>query len=437
MAARKRVHLISTVNASAVTKAGDTYTIRDVCGAVDEIVMNGMLYPGDQLAAAAPGLTGKPAPAGHPKNSAGQFISAVNGEALLSAYIGSVCTNARHTGGRTLVDIVVNSKQAAATDAGTNLLARLDAALDGTNVEPIHVSTGLFCEAINASGESGGRSYSRIATKIDYDHLAILLNEQGAGTPADGVGMFLNSAGDAEAVDVGRINTDPEDKRAAGLKAWLLRLLGNAGSAEVSFDEISSGLFALMPRDAWVREVFDTYCIWCDAGRRLWKQDYTVSAGGSVAFSSEPVEVRRKVNYETVTNHRKEDDPMKDKILAALNAAGIKTDGLDESGLLEAYNQLVTKPVSDKLTAANSKLAEAEAAGKAAEAAEVDTLSKELATNSDLTVDDFKALGLERLRALKAKAKAAPVIPGATGSKGDDQYSGYSLNSFIDAKQAA
>ena len=82
MAQRKRVHILTAVNAANVSKSGSTYTIANVCGAVDDIVMNGMLYPADELVKSAPTLNQKPAPAGHPKNSAGQFISATNGEAV-------------------------------------------------------------------------------------------------------------------------------------------------------------------------------------------------------------------------------------------------------------------------------------------------------------------------------------------------------------------
>lgn len=431
--AKKRVHLLSAVNAGAVSKSGSTYTIRGVCGAVDSIVMNGMLYPGDQLAAAAPGLNGKPAPAGHPKDSGGRFISAVNGEALLSAYIGSVCTNARHEGGRTLVDIVVNEKQAKASDAGAQLIERLDAALAGTNTEPIHVSTGLFCEVVNASGESGGKKYSRIATKIDYDHLAILLNERGAGTPEEGVGMFLNAAGEEEEVETGEISTDPEDRRSAGLMAWIKRLVSNSGSADLSFDQITSALYALMQKDCWIREVFDRYVVWTDADGRMWKQDYSIGSSGSVAFSSEPVEVIRRVEYEEITTNQ-ESHGMKNLIVAALNAAGIKTDGLTDEQVLAAYNQLREQPLQKQLDVANSKIAEHEAAARAAEEAEVTALATELAVNSSLTVDDLKKLGKARL--VEIKAKAAPVKPGAAGGSGEDRYAGYSLNSFIDAKQA-
>ena len=67
---------------------------------------------------------------------------------------------------------------------GAKLVERLDAAISGNNADPIHVSTGLFVQPIQANGESRGKKYDRIATGLQYDHLAILLNERGAGTPS-------------------------------------------------------------------------------------------------------------------------------------------------------------------------------------------------------------------------------------------------------------
>ncbi len=423
---KRRIHILSTVNASAVSKTGATYTIKDVCGAVDGIVMNAMLYPGDQLAAGVASLEGKPAPAGHPKNAAGQHISALNGEALASAWCGAYARNARHEAGRTLVDVVVNEAQAKAHPDGIKLVERLDAALNGSNVDPIHVSTGLFVEAITANGESGGKAYTRIATNLQYDHLALLLNERGAGTPDDGVGMFLNAAGQAEEVETVTVNLAPADKRAAGLKAWLLRLLGNSGSADLSFDQISEGLHKLLPDGAWLREVFDKYAVWIDRDGAFWRDDYAVGSDGSVAFAGQAVQVTRKVEYEPITNRK--DDPVKDQLLAALNAAGISTAGLDDAQLLAAYNALVAKPHVEALTAANAQLSTIEAERTAAANAERDALATELATNSALTADDLKALPLARLKELKAKA--APVLPGA-GAKPGDAYAGYSINEHL------
>lgn len=67
--AKKRIHIISAVNAANVSKSGTTYTIRDVCGAVDDIVMNRRLYPADQPGRWRQEPERQACTAGHPKNS--------------------------------------------------------------------------------------------------------------------------------------------------------------------------------------------------------------------------------------------------------------------------------------------------------------------------------------------------------------------------------
>lgn len=425
---KKRVHLVSAVNAANISKTGSTYTIRDVCGATDGIVMNGRLYPAEQLAAGAPGLNGKPAPAGHPKNSAGKFISAANGEALATAWIGAYCTNARHEGGRTLVDIIVNGEMAQATPKGKSLTERLDAAIAGTNADAVHVSTGLNLVEVVANGESHGKKYTSIATNLQYDHLAILLDQAGAGTPEQGVGMFLNSAGDeaeVETVEVTNAPVLPEDKRFEGAMGWLRGLFANK---DVSFDQITSQLQALMAEGQWIREVFTSYVVWSNRDGKLWRQDYHKAENGSLALVAQPVEVTRQVSYEPVTNQQ-EIDTVKDQIIAALNAAGIKTEGLTDTQALSAYNSVVKKPTEDELAAEKAKSKKLEDEKKAVENAERDTLAAELATNSQLTVDDLKLFSLARLKEFKTNAAAAPVVVGNSGQKAPgDEFAGYDLN---------
>lgn len=427
--AQKRVHILSAVNAANISKVGAIYTIRDVCGAVDNIVMNRRLYPADQLAAGVASLSGKPAPAGHPKNSKGQHISAANGEALATSWIGAYCANSRHEGGRTLTDIVVNSDMAKATAAGTKLIDRLDAAIAGTNTEAVHVSTGLNLIEVIANGESHGKKYTSIATNLQYDHLAILLDEPGAGTPEQGVGMFLNSAGEVEEVETVEVTNTPDDRRFEGAIGWLKSLFANK---DISFDQIYDGLRAALPKDAWAREVFERYVVWTSGeDGRLFKQGYHLDEKGSLALIGEPVEVSRQVSYEPITNQ--EIDIVKDHIIAALNAAGVTTAGLDDTQLLAAYNSVVNKPTKDELDAEKLKSKKLEDEKATAENAERDGLAAELAVNSSLTVDDLKALPLARLKELKANAKAAPVIVGNAGTKkGGDEFADYSINSLIE-----
>lgn len=426
----KRVHILSAVNAANVSKAGGVYTVKNVCGAVDGVVMNSRMYPGDQLAKGVASLEGKPAPAGHPKNSAGQHISALNGDALLSSYIGAICRNARHESGRTLVDVVVNEAQAKAHPDGAKLVERLDAALSGVNSEPIHVSTGLMLDEVVANGESLGKKYSSIATNLQYDHIAILLNEPGAGTPEQGVGLFLNSAGEPEPVEVVNLELKPEDKRFTGLTGWIRKLLGNS---DMSFDQIADGLRNLIPDDAWVREVFPRYFVWVDyTTDKLYRQDYGSGSDGSLALIGDRVEVIRKVEYEPIVNQEKE-DIVKTHILAALNTAGIAVAGLDDNQLLTAYNALQVKPIEDKLIAANSKIAGFEMAANAAADAELTTLATALAVNSSLSVDDLKKLGADRLKELSAKAAPVVVSNSGTPSAPADEFAGYDLNATLGA----
>lgn len=427
----KRVNIVTTVNAANVSKTGGTYTVRDVVHAVDGIVLNQRLYTGEELVKSVAGLEGRPAPAGHPKDSKGRHISASNGEALSAAWIGAYCTNSRYEGGRAVCDIIINEAQAKALPAGAKVIERLDAAISGTNSDPIPVSSGLLLQEVAANGESRGKKYRSIATNMQFDHLAILLDEKPAGTPEEGVGMFLNAAGQEEEVESAKLDLSPEDKRFTGLTGWLRKLLTN--ESDLSFEQISDGLRALLPENSWPREVFARYFVWVDyKSDKLYRQDYSVGSDGSVALTSEPIEVRREVTYEPVSNHERA-DAVKDKILAALNAAGIKTEGLDEAGLLTAYNALVSKPIEDKLTAANAKVSEFETAKTAAENAERDALATELAVNSSLTVEDLKLLPLARLKELKTNSKAAPVVVGKTGDK-PSEFASYSINAILEAK---
>lgn len=435
---QKRVHILSAVNAGNVSKSGDLYTIREVCGAVDGIVMHNMVYEGAELAAGVATLEDKPAPAGHPKNSAGQFVSALSGDALLFAHQGAVCRNARHEGGRTLVDVVVNAPMAKAHPQGAKMLERLDAAIAGTNAEPIHVSTGLLVEPIEANGESRGKKYTRKATNLRYDHLAILLNEKGAGTPDDGVGMFLNSAGQPEPVEVGEVTLETEDKRSKGLGAWLNRLVNRRNAAsELSFDQIRDGLYKALGDRAWVREVFDRYAIWTDSEGRYWKQDYSVSSDGSVAFSGTAEEVREERTYTPVANHHLKGDPMKDAILAALNKAGIQTAGKTDEQMLADFVALNVAPVQTALNEANGKVATFEANARAAADAELTSIANELAgAGGTLKADDFKAMGLARCKELKGANKgAAPVLPvgNAGGAQLGAEFAAYNMNDDLTA----
>jgi hypothetical protein len=436
----QRIHVVTALNAGKVQREGDLIVVRDACGAVDDIVMHRVLYPGAELRKGAPTLNGRVAPIGHPKNEAGQYISANSADALLTSYAGVVCKNARHEAGRTLTDLYINAAMAKSHPKGAEVVAWCEAALNGESPEPMHVSTGLIAEMVDRKGESRGKAYDRVATNIRYDHLALLPGAQGAASPEEGVGMFNDGDGNVQPVVTLQLPEVAEDRRFEGVTGWLRKLLGN-GADELSFSQIERGLQSSLPEMSWVREVFARYAIWVDKDGRMHRQDYTVASDGSVAWAGSPQEVREERSYEPIANHS-EEDPMKDIIIMALNAAGIDVSKLTtDAALLSAYNQHVAAsakaPIEAQLTAVNAQLATLQAAAQQAEQAELEVLANELAAPGGvLTAADFKAMGIARCRELKAAGSAAPIVPAlnSRGAAHNDGFAGakvYDLNADL------
>ncbi|MDX3973286.1 hypothetical protein [Shinella sp.] len=159
----------------------------------DDIVMNGIKYPADEIAKSFKGLERTPAPLGHPTIN-GKFVSALDPEGLNLGYVGAWNENVRREKGRVFIDKVIDVEVASRTEGGKAVLEAVNA---GT---PIHTSTGLLCtlEAVN-----GAADHKHIARDIHWDHDAILLNDTGAATPEQGVGMLVNKAsGEVEEIEV-------------------------------------------------------------------------------------------------------------------------------------------------------------------------------------------------------------------------------------------
>jgi hypothetical protein len=73
------------------------------------------------------------------------------------------------------------------TERGRRVIEAIEAG------EPIHTSTGVLCIPVEQAGVNDrGIEYTWVATQIELDHDAILLDEEGANTPADGVGLLVN-----------------------------------------------------------------------------------------------------------------------------------------------------------------------------------------------------------------------------------------------------
>ncbi|EOC1612064.1 DUF2213 domain-containing protein, partial [Cronobacter turicensis] len=203
---------INSSNISTETIDGDEHiVIRGVVPVVDDVVMNGGLYPAEEINKSFKTLEGNPMPFGHPKIG-NEHVSATNPRAVNQFHVGAWAENVRKDGDRVVMDMKVNKRIAQSSEKGKRLIERLDELQANSNAEPIHVSTGLLLRREQNSGKSKGKSYSWVARNMQFDHVAILLDEPGAATPEEGVGIFVNADNSQQEVEVTTVNLEEAEK---------------------------------------------------------------------------------------------------------------------------------------------------------------------------------------------------------------------------------
>lgn len=374
---------INASNISTTTINGqEHYVIRGAVPIVDSIVMNGGLYPAEEINNSYQTMEGKLMPLPHPKID-GKYVSANDPRAINSFHVGAWAQNVSKSGDQVVMDVYINKAVAETKPDGKRLINRLDEMIDGTNTDPIHLSTGLLTNKEKKSGESKGKKYSWIARNMQFDHIAILLDEPGAGTPEEGVGMFVNADGQE-----GEVETASLIDAANSLKDGLLNKVKFlfTHNSDASFDEIYQMLReAIRPStDSGVYRYVVT--VWPDKfiyeeGNKLFQQKYLIG-DNAVTLVGEPIEVVRKpTEYEVKTNG--ETNPMKEKMIAALNAAGVKTEGLTDDQVWDAYNEQMKKPADGKKEDEDQEEDKSKKKDPAANAEEIPVWAKALSEKVD------------------------------------------------------
>ncbi|MEW5283057.1 DUF2213 domain-containing protein [Klebsiella michiganensis] len=412
---RNRVNVLTVVNSASniTTETIDGkphIVVRGITPVVDDIVMNRKLYPAAEIEKAYNTLERNPMPLGHPKVD-GKHVSARDVRAVNNYHVGAWLQNVSHKDGKVSSDMYIDRQYAESSEKGKRLINRLDEMIAGTNSEPIHISTGLLYSGIAANGESKGKKYNEIATNMMFDHVAVLLDEPGAGTPSEGVGIFVNSEGEEVEIEVALLS-DAADCTREGLLNKTKFFFTNASN--FSFDDIqraiSDKLHEGRADDKWLwpESVWPDNFIYRDEAK-YFKQKYLIDDDGKAVFVGEPLEVVRKpIEYEIKTNG--ENDPMKELIINALQAAGKPTEGKSDAELMDAYNQLAAEKAAakkdggDEIDPATGKPKKKEQASNSKEApAWFKPFADDLAAvKSGLAVNADKEKG-EKRAAVKAK----------------------------------
>lgn len=193
---RTRVNMSVTVNAAAIRieiHNNRRYLVLPSYTLPDNVIMNNGLYPHDEIEKAYKTLEDTFAPLGHPVLD-GTFIPASSWPAINAHHIGAVNRNVERRGDRIYVEKWVDIEFALNTQGGRDLLERVnyDAKTESLIGTPgaVHTSTGIF---LFRDMTANGTGYAWTARNMIMDHDAILLNEQGAATPEQGVGLLVNS----------------------------------------------------------------------------------------------------------------------------------------------------------------------------------------------------------------------------------------------------
>lgn len=199
-----RVNVRHTINNASIRRErrdGRDYIIVPSATMPDGIVMNRVRYPAEEIAKAFGSLENTPAPLGHPTIE-GAFVSAKDPEGLARGWIGAWNKNVRRENGRVWLDKVIDVATANQLDGGKAVLAAIE---EG---DPIHSSTGLYAllTAVQNDDEADWQ-----ASDIVFDHDAILLGEEGAATPEQGVGLLVNAAAGPDGAKIDVINCSLED----------------------------------------------------------------------------------------------------------------------------------------------------------------------------------------------------------------------------------
>ena len=148
----------------------------------DDVIMNGILYPTEEIEKSYKTLEGTPAPLGHPMVNS-MFVSAKTPLGLNIGYFGAWNANVSRVDGRVFIEKVIDVERAQESKMGRRVLEALDSG------KPIHTSTGLLMN-LRECNTSDLADYEGF--DMEFDHDAILLDEDGAATPEQGVGMMVN-----------------------------------------------------------------------------------------------------------------------------------------------------------------------------------------------------------------------------------------------------
>lgn len=442
------VTIVNKVNNSAIRRIrnerGDLVYVVPSYTLPDDVVMNGILYPGDEIEKGYMSLEDTPAPIGHPTDANGNFISANSPDGILYYQCGVFNKNVQRVecekyGHRVYVEKHIHVDTAMQTERGRRLIEAID-----TN-QPIHTSTGVFLNRVDEEGISvNGKEYRARATNLMHDHDAILLDEDGAATPEDGVGMMVN------ANLFTHVNRDGQ------------QLSVNTGTLDInqSFNDLRETLqskvqkkFGDDEKHVWLADFGDDYII-IEDGETSYMVKY-MRDEDNIMIDDTLEEVKRKTIWERISsgvkqvltspfsglksNQNEGKDMFKEHIQSVLQANSVDYSEMSDEQMIAKYDEIkanaaetvtegeqsqpdVQAMVNEAVKAAMKDMKKDEDEDKKKEIAE-----KLKANSIELSESEVKSLSVNSLQAMLDKVDT----PAAFGLAGAQHLSANSDDSYL------
>lgn len=408
-----RVNVRVAVNAASIRREqhnGREHIVVPSFTLPDEVIMNGGLYPHDEIEKSYKSLEGTFAPLGHPQVD-GEYVGAERPEAINAYHFGAFNKNVERRGNRIYVEKFIDVEKAKESEIGRKVLNAIDKG------EPIHTSTGIFLDREMTPNADG---YGWIARNMHFNHDAVLLGEIGAATPEDGVGMMVNKTFVINSA-IPVVNEDALDD--------------SYGEKLAILSEAVKERFATSDSYAYVQDFDDRALVYCTP-EGMYSIDYHFE-GDNPILTGESRTVVAETSYKVKTNalmaHLKS---MVQYFSTKTKQPVVQVNTPEETDMTpEEVQAIVDKAVGAAVDAVNLKLNSSEA--------QVKSLQEALQANSDSLLKDKRAavsavhgevvanaLSGEALDAMFASVQtAAGILSGAPATNKEDEFAGYSLNS--------
>lgn len=407
-----RVNVRVAVNAAAIRREqhnGREHIVIPSFTLPDEVVMNGGLYPHDEIEKAYASLEGTLAPLGHPQVD-GEYVSARQPEAINSYHVGAWNRNVKRVGSRISVEKWLDVEYAKNTEGGRQVLSAIDKG------EPVHTSTGIFLDREMTPNADG---YSWIARNMSLDHDAILIGETGAATPADGVGMMVNKTFVINSV----VTNDDE------------ALDNSYGDKLAILSEAVKERFATSDSYAYVQDFDDRALVYCTP-EGMYSIDYHFE-GDNPILTGEARTVVAETSYKVKTN------TLMANLKAMVQLFSTKPKPPVQANVIEEVDMSPEdlQAIHDKIGALNTALESVQAENKVLKA-DVLAANAAIVANAEAGMKDKReavakvhgevvanSLSGEALDVMFASVQTTVgIVSGVPTTNAKDEFEGYSLN---------